>query len=81
MKTTVEISYYPLNREYISPIESFIENLHKHSNIKIRKNTMSTQISGEYRDIMHVLTEEVEKSFKEPHSVFVMKFVNMDLIT
>ena len=46
MKTSVEISYYPLNEEYTKPIEKFLEALRSYKEIKIITNGMSTQIFG-----------------------------------
>lgn len=79
MKTSVEISYYPLNQEYIPPIKNFIDRINKYPKLVIRTNTMSTQIFGEYGDVMKALTNEIQKSFDLPHSVFVMKIINADL--
>lgn len=79
MKTSVEISYYPLNQEFIPHIKNFIERLNMYPDLVIRTNTMSTQIFGEYREVMNVLTEEIEKAFELPHSVFAIKIINADL--
>ena len=79
MKTSVEISYYPLNQEFIPPIQNFIDRINTYPELIVRTNTMSTQIFGEYKDIMEALTNEIEKSFDLPHSVFVMKIINADL--
>lgn len=79
MKTSVEISYYPLNQEFIPPIKNFIDRINTYPNLVIRTSTMSTQIFGEYKDVMEALTNEIEKSFELPHSVFVMKIINADL--
>lgn len=79
MKTSVEISYYPLNQEYIPPIQNFIDRINTYPNLVVRTNTMSTQIFGEYKDIMNALTKEIEASFNLPHSIFVMKIINADL--
>jgi uncharacterized protein YqgV (UPF0045/DUF77 family) len=79
MKTSVEISYYPLYEEYIPPIKNFIDRINTYPNLVVRTNTMSTQIFGEYGDIMKALTNEIEKSFNLPHSIFVMKIINADL--
>ena len=77
MKASVEISMYPLGREFIADIKDFIECLKKNEQIIVEVNGMSTQIFGEYRTIMHVLTDEIEKSFeKHGKSVFVMKIIN-----
>jgi len=79
MKTSVEISYYPLNQEYIPPIKEFIDRLNQDENLKVRTNGMSTQIFGEYEHVMNVLSKEIKQSFNNPHSVFVMKIINADL--
>jgi uncharacterized protein YqgV (UPF0045/DUF77 family) len=79
MKTSVEISYYPLNIEYIPPIREFIDRLNQNKNLVVKTNGMSTQIFGEYSAIMEMLTKEILKSFAIPHSVFVIKIINADL--
>ena len=79
MKTSVEISYYPLDIEYIPPIKDFIQRLHDHTSLRIRTNGMSTQVFGEYDDVMGAITAETKRSFAIPHSVFVMKVINADL--
>jgi uncharacterized protein YqgV (UPF0045/DUF77 family) len=79
MKTSVEISYYPLNQEFVPPIKSFIDRLNKDEQLVVKTNGMSTQIFGEYDHLMNVLTEEIKESFSNPHSVFIMKVVNADL--
>ena len=79
MNTSVEISYYPLNVEYIPPIKDFIERLNRHKEIRVETSGMSTQVFGNYFEVMKILTDEIHKSFELPHSVFVMKIINADL--
>lgn len=79
MNTSVEISYYPLNVEYIPPIKGFIERMNSYDNLRVKTSGMSTQIFGEYDELMQALTREIKKSFELPHSVFVMKIINADL--
>jgi uncharacterized protein YqgV (UPF0045/DUF77 family) len=81
LKTSVDISYYPLNEDYISPIREFIHRINKYDQITCRTNGMSTQVFGDYDDVMGILTTEIKKSFDLPHSVFVMKVINADLDT
>lgn len=81
MNTSVEISYYPLNQEYIPPIREFIDRINTYDGIIAKTNGMSTQVFGEYDLVMKALTAEIKKSFENPHSVFVMKFINADLNT
>jgi len=40
---------------------------------------MSTQVFGEYFNVMNAITTEINKSFEIPHSVFVLKIINADL--
>jgi uncharacterized protein YqgV (UPF0045/DUF77 family) len=79
MNTSVEISYYPLNVEYIPPIKDFIERMNNYETLRVKTNGMSTQIFGKYAEVMKALTIEIEKSFELPHSVFVIKIINADL--
>ena len=81
MKTSVEISYYPLDQEYIPPIKDFIARMNQYEGLVARTNGMSTQVFGEYDILMSALTQEIKKSFENPHSVFVMKIINADLDT
>jgi uncharacterized protein YqgV (UPF0045/DUF77 family) len=81
MKTSVEISYYPLDQEFIPPIKDFIERINKYEGVIARTNGMSTQVFGEYDIVMQSLTAEIKKSFENPHSVFIMKVINADLDT
>jgi uncharacterized protein YqgV (UPF0045/DUF77 family) len=79
MKTSVEISYYPLRPEFVTPILDFIQRLKHYKEIETVTNGMSTQVFGEYKKVMSALTNEIEKSFELPHSVFILKIVNADL--
>jgi uncharacterized protein YqgV (UPF0045/DUF77 family) len=81
MKTSVEISYYPLNEEFIPPIREFIDRVNKYEGIIAQTNGMSTQVFGEFDLVMKALTAEIRKSFENPHSVFVLKVINADLNT
>lgn len=81
MNISVEISYYPLDQEFVPPIREFIHRLHTYTGLIIKTNGMSTQVFGEYSNVMGALKNEIEKSFENPHSVFVMKIVNADLNT
>jgi hypothetical protein len=40
---------------------------------------MSTQVFGEYDEVMGTLTNEIKISFELPHSVFIIKIINADL--
>ena len=80
MKISVEISMYPLNAEYGTPILAFIERLNREEGITARTNNMSTQVFGEYDTVMAALTREMKQSFSEEETVvMVMKVANLDL--
>ena len=79
MKTSIEISYYPLKEEFIPPIKNFIDRLNTYDNIIVKTSGISTHVFGEYFEVMKILTDEIHKSFELPHSVFVLKIINSDL--
>lgn len=80
MNISVEISMYPLTENYVSPIIKFIEQLNEYPAIKVKTNTMSTQIFGNYEAVMKALTPEIRAAFMaEPTTIMVMKIVNADL--
>lgn len=78
MKISLDISYYPLAREHIPPILDFIERLSKHQKLLVRSNGLSTQVFGEFDEVMDVVKEEIRQSFELPNSVFILKIVNVD---
>ena len=79
MQVSVELSLYPLNEKFIYPIDDFISCLEVYNIIEVRKNNMSTQLFGEFDDIMNILKVEIGKTFKkEINSVFNLKIVNGD---
>ncbi len=79
MKISVDISYYPLTEEFIPPILDFIDRINKYKNLTVQTNGMSSQVFGEYFDVMNALTKEIHQSYELPHSVFILKVINADL--
>ncbi len=79
MQISVDLSYYPLKNEFIEPIRAFIDHLNQYDQWEIVTTGMSTQIFGEYDYVMENLTKTIKQSFENPHSVFVMKVVNLNL--
>jgi len=77
MKVAVDISLYPLQEDLIPPIQDVIERLKSHEGLYVDTNAMSTQIRGEYDDVMAVLTSEFKTTFEQlPKAVFAMKILN-----
>jgi uncharacterized protein YqgV (UPF0045/DUF77 family) len=81
MKASVEISMYPLDQSYGTPILKFIQRLRAHEKLEVKTNTMSTQLFGEYDDLMAALTQEMKTTLEdEKHTtIMVLKIVNADL--
>jgi uncharacterized protein YqgV (UPF0045/DUF77 family) len=81
MKTTVEISNYPLNADYEPPILDFINRLKEVEGLKIQVNATSTHIGGDYNSVMETLQQEIRTSFERyVKMIFVMKVLNGDLL-
>ena len=79
MQVSIDVSLYPLNEKFIPPIDDFISELQKYDNIEVQTNSMSTQLFGEFDDLISILKIEIEKTFKkEINSVFNLKIVNGD---
>ena len=80
MKVSVEISMYPLNEDFGAPILNFIKSLNNNAKLSVKTNSMSTQVFGEYQDVMAALQKNMEPVFADKmKTVMVMKFINADL--
>ena len=77
MKTTIEISNYPLSEEYIPKIQDFIDRCNTFNNIIIKTNATSTHIVGEYDLVMELIQKEIKTSFEKfGKQIFVVKVLN-----
>ena len=77
MKVAVDISLYPLDEDFIPPIKNVIDRLNMHKELEVWTNAMSTQLIGEFDDVMNALKEELGTTFELlPKAVFVMKMFN-----
>ena len=77
MKIAVDISLYPLDQDFIPPIQDVIDRLNAHKALQIVTNPMSTQIRGEYDVVMAALNQEIRRSFEQmPKAVFAIKILN-----
>jgi uncharacterized protein YqgV (UPF0045/DUF77 family) len=74
MHIAVEISLYPLDRDFIPPIQDFIDRLNADPLLKVVTNSMSTQVFGAWDDVLPALQREMRVTMaREPKAVFVMK--------
>ena len=77
MQVAVDISLYPLDADFIPPIDDVIERLNGHAGCEVVTNRMSTQIRGEYDDVMAALNQEIKTTFERvPKAVFAIKGLN-----
>jgi uncharacterized protein YqgV (UPF0045/DUF77 family) len=77
MKVAVDVSLYPFQEDLIPPIRDVIARLNSYDSLYVSTNSMSTQIRGEYDDVMAAITTEFKATFEQlPKAVFVMKILN-----
>ena len=80
MKASVDISLYPLADEYIPAIKEFVDTVQQYPEVAVIRNDLSTQLYGDYDQIMDLLKIEVRLSWeKYGKSIFVIKFLRDDL--
>ena len=73
MKASAEISLYPLDEDYKNRIIDFIHRLKENKSLEIVTNGMSTQIYGEYEEIMDLLKSELGKELERHRTMAVIK--------
>ena len=80
MRVAVDISLYPLDKNFIPPIKDVIRRLNSHDALEVVTNAMSTQIRGDYNDVMVALHKEIGTTFEAlPKAVFAIKILNNPL--
>ncbi|NDW20749.1 hypothetical protein [Alteromonas hispanica] len=79
MQVMVELSLYPLVNEYIPPIQQFIDRLNGYEALNVTTCSTSTQVTGDYTEVMTILGEEMQRIHEEVgQAIFVAKFLNFD---
>ncbi|NBB89323.1 MAG: hypothetical protein GVX96_06025 [Bacteroidetes bacterium] len=77
MQATLEISMYPLDAQYKEHIRNFIRKVRSFSEVKVIVNGISTQIFGEFEDLIAILQSPVKEELeREMGLVFVMKLTS-----
>jgi uncharacterized protein YqgV (UPF0045/DUF77 family) len=80
MRVAVDISLYPLNEDFLPPIKDVIRRLNSHEALEVVTNPMSTQVRGEYDDVMRALHQEIGTTFRNlPKAVFAIRILNNPL--
>jgi len=81
MKVAVDISLYPLDADFIPPIKDVIARLNEHKRLEVWTNAMSTQVVGEFDDVMDALRQEIGATFQQlPKAVFAIKILNNPIL-
>lgn len=81
MKIAADISLYPLDADFIPPITDVIARLNEHERLEIWTNAMSTQVVGEFDDVMDALRQEIGTTFEQlPKAVFAIKILNNPIL-
>lgn len=75
MIVSVEISYYPLVDDFREPVNLFVNQI-KDKQITIETGKMSSIITGEYSEVMNILTNTMGDLMNKYPSVFTMKISN-----
>ena len=76
MKISVELTLMPLQQDFETPIIDFIKRL-RNSKFKVLENPMSTQIYGDYLELMPFLTKEIKTSFEQQENAVL----NLKIVT
>ncbi|WP_298556543.1 thiamine-binding protein [uncultured Algibacter sp.] len=63
MKISVELTLTPLQDDFEPAIIHFIKKL-RASSLKVLENPLSTQVYGDYDEVMQILTSEIKEAFQ-----------------
>ena len=78
MDISVELTLTPLKDDYESIIKDFIKSLRK-SEFKIIETPLSTQVYGDFKDLMSFLNDSIYNTFLNSESIIMnIKIVKSD---
>jgi uncharacterized protein YqgV (UPF0045/DUF77 family) len=78
MKISVELTLSPLQDNYEPAIINFIKKL-RASGLTVKENALSTQVYGDYEEVMQLLNTEIKEAFEEiDKGLIYMKIVKSD---
>lgn len=75
MKIDIEISYSPLQNDFIPPIDNFIGKL-QHPELKVITSKLSTLVTGDYNLAMTQIQNAMGELMQSYPSVFHLKITN-----
>lgn len=80
MNITLDISMYPLRKDYEDQILKFIETVRSNGQFEIRVNALSTQIQGEQTEVMDTVNRAIAEVYKDGmRATFVLKILPGDI--
>lgn len=78
MKISVELTLTPLKLDYVKTIKHFIKSL-RNTEFKVIENPLSTQLYGDYDQVMSSLLPLVKSTFEQEDAVMLhLKLVKGD---
>ncbi|GFZ82427.1 hypothetical protein GCM10011531_11130 [Aquaticitalea lipolytica] len=78
MKISVELTLTPLHDNFEPSIIHLIKKL-RASNLKVLENPLSTQVYGDYDEVMDLLKNEIKEAFElMDNGLLFMKIVKSD---
>jgi uncharacterized protein YqgV (UPF0045/DUF77 family) len=77
MQVILELTLYPLTRQYDEQILRFVEALRNYPDLDVRTGETATVIRGEYEMVFRMLEAECRKVLEQDvRSALVMKLLN-----
>ena len=78
MKISVELTLTPLQDNYEPSIINFIKQL-RNSGLTVKENPLSTQVYGDYDEVMNLLNTEIKTAFEAiERGLIYIKIVKSD---
>ena len=78
MKISVELTLTPIQDNYEPAIINFIKQL-RSSGLTVKENPLSTQVYGDYDQVMELLTREIKTAFEAiDRGLILVKIVKSD---
>ena len=78
MIVALDLSLYPLTPDYETPIKAFIRRLREVDGLRVATNPLTTQVSGDYDEVMRALTEAMRPTLaSDVPCSFVVKILNV----
>lgn len=78
MKISVELTLTPMGTDFEKIIKDFIKKLRK-SDLKVIETPLSTQVYGDYDDVMNFLSKNIYESFQKRDNIIMnMKIFKSD---